>query len=137
MGSDRTSPSSPTGDAYVPGVCNINRAEIAKRKKAGYFGLSITVLVIVLLFILNPPRAVNLVVFLPAFVACIGFLQAKAKFCVGYAAAGQQNATEGSKHASVIHNTKAMQKDKLRAQRMNIQAFVIALIVSIAALLIR
>jgi len=52
------------------------------------------------------------------FVSAIGFLQAKNKFCVGYAAAGLQNADEGSNDATKVLDTSAHTKDKQRTRKM-------------------
>ena len=52
--------SSPTAApaAYIPGVCNINHAEIARRRMAGYIGLAIFVVMLAVLL------------FLPVLTAC-------------------------------------------------------------------
>ena len=111
---------------YVPGVCNINTAEIAYRKNAEYFGLAISLVLFVLLFAFDINRYVRIVLFIPLFIAAINYLQTKNKFCVMYGAAGKQNATEGSTAAEVVTNNKAAAKDKIKARSMNLQAMVIA-----------
>lgn len=117
-----------TKEAYVPGVCNINRSEIAYRRKAGYVGLGVSLILAVALFGLGVSRWYRLVLFLPLFIAAIGFLQAKNKFCVAYGANGQQNAAEGSAKASEISDQAAKAKDKHRARTMNLQAALLALL---------
>lgn len=112
---------------YIPGVCNINRAEIAYRRKAGYFGLGLYVIIAIALFALGVSRWARLILFVPAFIAAIGFLQAKNKFCVAYGAAGQQNAVDGSPKAQSVTEQAAIAKDKARARTMNTQAALIAL----------
>ena len=115
---------------YVPGVCNINREEIAYRRKAGHLGLTIAVVLLVGLIIIHGNRWFRIIEFFPVFLAAIGYLQAKYKFCVGYGAAGQQNAAEGSTKASIITDTVAVAKDKARAHRMNLQAAAIAVLIT-------
>ena len=88
--------------AYVPGVCNINREEIAYRRKWGDIAAIVTVVLTVLLFVLSDNRWLRLIVFLPASLGAVNYLQAKNKFCVSYAAAGFQNAAEGSKKAEKV-----------------------------------
>ncbi len=117
-----------TQDAYVPGVCNINRAEIAYRRKAGYVGLGISLVLAIVLFGLGLSRWYRLVLFVPLFIAAIGFLQAKNKFCVAYGANGQQNAAEGSAKASKVSDQAAQAKDKHRARTINVQAALLALL---------
>lgn len=126
----------PQTDAYIPGVCNINHAEIAYRKKAGYLGIAIFVVILVFMLVLDINRLARLALFVPAFLAAIGFLQAKNCFCVGYGAAGQQNASEGSAKASVVSDKAAVSKDKQRARKMNLQAAGIAVLVAVISLLL-
>lgn len=123
-------------DAYIPGVCNINHAEIAYRKKAGYLGIAIFVVILAVMLTLGINRYARLALFVPAFLAAIGFLQARNRFCVGYGAAGQQNASEGSAKASVVADKAAVSKDKQRAQQMNLQAAGIAAATAIVCVLI-
>jgi uncharacterized membrane protein (UPF0136 family) len=116
--------------AYIPGVCNINRAEIASRRKAGYFGLSLLIVVAAVLFAVSANRWIRIVLFVPAFIAAIGYLQSKNHFCVSFAASGLQNATEGSDTATKIAGTAAHTKDKAKARRMNLQAAAFGLVIA-------
>lgn len=113
---------------YVPGICNINTKEVAQRRKAGYFGLVLTVLLTAVIFALNLNRYVRLLLFVPLFVAAIGFLQAKNKFCVGYGAAGLQNAEEHSENATHVADAAAVAKDKKRTHTMYAQAILLSLL---------
>lgn len=128
-------PNISSSPAYIPGVCNINHAEIAYRRKASYVGLALFVIVAIVLFALDINRWARLILFVPAFIAAIGFLQAKNKFCVSYAASGQQNATDGSKSASTVSDAAAHGKDKARAQAMNTQAALAAVVATAIALI--
>ena len=115
---------------YVPGVCNINHSEVAYRKKAAYFGVIVTIILFGALYLLDIQRYSRIVLFLPIFIAVIGYLQTKNKFCVAYGASGKQNAREGSKTAQKVDNTNARRKDKQRANTMNIQAALLSLILT-------
>lgn len=115
---------------YVPGVCNINTKEIAYRKKAGYFGLGLTIIVAAALLTLGLNRYIRIIVIVPIFIAAIGFLQAKNKFCVAYAAAGTQNADDGSEKATAVTDNSAVNADKKRAQKMNLQALAISVLLT-------
>jgi hypothetical protein len=122
--------------AYVPGVCNINRAEIAYRRKTGYWGLAIFAAIAVILTVVQAPAAVFIILLAPAFIAAIGFLQAKNKFCVAYGANGKQNATPGSQAAQSVTDQVAIAKDKLRARRLNLQALTIAVVATASVLVV-
>ena len=125
-----------TESAYIPGVCNINHKEVAYRRKAGYFGLGFFVVIAAAFLALAVNRWFYVLLFVPAFVAAIGFLQAKNKFCVAYGAGGQQNADDGSEKARNITDTDAVSKDKKRSRQMNLQAAGIAVIATAAAVVL-
>ena len=125
----------PNGQAYVPGVCNINREEIAFRSKWRNIGLITALALAVILLIISDNRWLRLVVFLPAMIGTINYLQTKNRFCVSYAAAGLQNATEGSKEAAKVADD-ARALDKAKARKMNIQAAVAALFITATAVAI-
>jgi hypothetical protein len=117
--------------AYIPGVCNINREEIARRRRIGHVGASVFVVLLLISVVLNTNRYVRIILLVPAMLAASGYLQARGHFCVGYAAAGQQNASEHSKTASPITDQSALAADKRRARKMNLQAFAFALVVTL------
>lgn len=121
---------------YVAGVCNINREEIAQRRKAGYIGLVLFVVVLGVFLLLHLNRWARIGLFFPAFLAAIGFLQAKEHFCVGYGAAGQHNATEGSTTAHAVTNKAEAQKDKRRARQLNLKAMRFSVAATVLALVI-
>jgi len=122
--------------AYIPGVCNINHDEIAYRRKAGRLGLAIFIVVFGFLALTDLSRYYRIILFLPALLAAFGYLQARNKFCVGYAAAGQQNAAEGSKKAVSINDKAALVADKRKARQINVQAFAVAMVVNVIAVIL-
>lgn len=119
---------------YVPGVCNINPAEIKQRRNAGHFGLALFVVLLIVLVALDINRWARLVLIVPAIIAAIGYLQAKNKFCVGYGGAGLQHADEDDAALQVAADAAAI--DKKRAKSMNLQAILIGTAAGLATLLI-
>jgi len=120
---------------YVPGVCNINRAEIAYRRKAGYAGLAIAIALLAVMLLLSLSRWYRLILFLPILIAAVGYLQVKNKFCVSYGASGLQNADDGSAKAQEVSAADKL-KDKAKAQGMNRQAIIVSVVVTAVLLLI-
>ncbi len=107
-------------------MCNINTAEIAYRRKAMWFGVVLTLLLFVVMVALGLPVLLRLVLFVPIFIAVIGYLQSKNRFCVSYAASGKQNAAEGSKSATAV-DAAAHAADTRKARIMNTQAALVSL----------
>lgn len=120
---------------YTPGVCNINTDEVAKRRKAGIGGLVGFILLLAIALTTDLNRFVRILLFVPAYVTAIGFLQAKSRFCVAYAAAGLEHTDSKSKEANKV-TTEAMAKDQQRARQMNVQAFGIAAAATVVAVLL-
>jgi hypothetical protein len=58
---------------YIPGVCNMGREEIKRRKTAGWTGLILTLVTIFLLWWLDASKWWHLVVFIPAVMGATGF----------------------------------------------------------------
>lgn len=112
---------------YIPGVCNINPMEIRRRRFMGHIGLIVTIVVVIALVFIEANWYVRLIVFAPLLLAASGYLQAKNKFCTGYAGAGKQHADD-NENAEAIEDKTALHADKLRARMINIQAFLIAAI---------
>lgn len=125
--------SKPDQAAYVPGVCNINSNEIAYRKRVGNLGAVIFIALLIILLVLNVSHYFRLLLFLPALLAATGYLQARNKFCVGYAASGEQNAVEGSKQAAKVRKKADLAADKAKAKSINNQAFIYALALTVIA----
>jgi len=120
--------------AYVPGVCNINTKEIAYRRNVGHTGAVIFVVLLAAIVALGLSSYLKLALFLPALLAASGYIQAKEHFCVGYAAAGQHNAEEGSSKAATITDKAALAMDKLKTSKMYRQMFMYATIATVVAL---
>ncbi|MEO5499305.1 MAG: hypothetical protein ABIR46_02300 [Candidatus Saccharimonadales bacterium] len=122
---------------YIPGICNINKAEIAYRRKAMIIGYFIAGLVFAVIMVGRWSVWVRaLLVFLPLYVGVINNLQVRNKFCVSYAASGRQNATDGDASASDISDEASRQTDKAKARTMNLQALGITVLVLAISLLI-
>jgi fatty acid desaturase len=78
-------------DKYIPGVCNIGKPEINRRKQAGWTGLIITVILLGLFIYFDMPHPWRLIIFIPAMITAIGFLQARMHFCAYFGMRGLFN----------------------------------------------
>ena len=123
--------------SYIPGVCNINRTEVAYRRKLSLLGLSLTLVFFVAAIIiqLNPAlRAI--IVFIPVFTVVINYLQVRNQFCVSYAAKGMHNAEDDSEAPETVDDIEARLKDRVKARRMRIQATMFSIIFVLLSLFI-
>lgn len=95
---------------YIPGKCNLGKAEVNRRYRIGFIGLIASIAFIVLFEIINPNPAWKLLLFIPVFYALSGFIQAKKKFCYFYGIKHVYS-TEGIKTFTPVNNDPYREKD--------------------------
>ncbi|MEX1333960.1 MAG: hypothetical protein AB1Z66_01520 [Candidatus Limnocylindrales bacterium] len=116
--------------AYQPGVCNIGPAEIRRRRLIGYLGLAAAVVVALLLLAVDAPAWMRLGLALPVAVGLEGLIQARERFCAGFAMAGLQNMGElGSETA--VEDDEARAADRRKAMRIHATAIAGGLIAGV------
>ena len=126
---------SPPAVDYVPGVCNIGPAEIARRRRTGVVGTLATVLLLVVLIAIGAPTPFRLLLFVPAAVAASGFLQAWLRFCAGFGWLGVFNFREvGTTEA--VASAEARRRDRLMAARIGLASAIVGAVVAAAAIAI-
>jgi len=78
-------------DTYIPGTCNLGKAEVRSRQLVALVGLVISLILAIGLISSSAPRASGLTLFLPFMVFAVGFIQSRRKFCLAYGFAGTFN----------------------------------------------
>lgn len=81
----------PDTAGYRPGVCNIGPEEIARRRRGGYTGIGIAVVIGLVLVALGAPAWTRILVFPFLAGGLVSLEQARRHFCVGFAMAGLRN----------------------------------------------
>ena len=76
---------------YIPGTCNIGKGEIRRRQTVAVFGAFASISSFVALTSIDAPKDSRLGIFFPLFVASVGFVQSRSKFCLAYGFAGTFN----------------------------------------------
>ena len=103
---------------------------------AGWGGLAVTVVVAGVLFWLAAPPTTRLVLFFPAFVAAIGFLQAAMHFCVGFASAGLFNMDKAQGMTESVDQAAFRKADQKKATQIYLYSVLIAAVVAAFAWLV-
>lgn len=118
---------------YIPGICNIGYEEIARRKQIGWMWVGVTVVMWLLSILLNVPPLWRLILFIPATISAIGFLQAYMKFCANFGLRGVFNfgTTEGKKDTILQSEFRA--KDRRKAWQIIIYSVIIGIVVTTGA----
>ena len=73
---------------YIAGTCNIGQKEIRRRQVVGIIGLILSLSSLIVMISVSAPRGARLGIFLPLFVASVGYVQSRSKFCLAYGFAG-------------------------------------------------
>jgi hypothetical protein len=120
---------------YIPGVCNIGKEEINKRKQFGIVGLILTVLTYFLFVYFEVSNGVRFLTFIPAVISAIGFLQARMRFCVYYGLAAMFNLDSLGK-SNKVENDEFVRKDKKRARLIIYFSVLIGIVVGLIAVVI-
>ena len=77
--------------SYIPGTCNLGKAEIRRRQFVALLGLLLTVSTLVGLIGSDAPANARWGLFVPLMVFAIGFIQSRKKFCLAYGFMGTFN----------------------------------------------
>jgi hypothetical protein len=121
---------------YIPGVCNIGPAEIRLRKRLGWWGLLITIVVWALLVWLQLPVAWRIIIFLPVFFSANGFLQGFMHFCAGFGMKGVFNFGSAVGKTDTISQAEFRKKDRRKAQQIFLYAALIGVVVVLIAIFV-
>ena len=122
---------------YVPGVCNIGPAERRARRISGWTGLIITVVLWVLFVAFDTIPALRLLIFFPAFMSALGFLQSAFHFCVAFGLRGLFNFGSKVGDTETVEEAKAKKLDRKRAWQIILVAFVTSSVIALTAYVIR
>ncbi len=121
--------------SYVAGVCNIGPAETGLRRRLGWLGLAAALLLAAGLLWLAVPRWWRVSVFLPAMLSASGFLQARHRFCVGFARRAVFN-FDAVGHVEPVADESARASDRRTANQLTRLAAMIAVLAAAVAVAI-
>lgn len=77
--------------SYIPGTCNLGKAEIRRRQIVAVIGLVLTLASFLGLVAADTANSARWSLFAPLMVFSIGFIQSRKKFCLAYGLMGTFN----------------------------------------------
>ncbi len=77
--------------SYVPGTCNLGKAEIRRRQIVALLGAIFTISSFVGLLAADASQSARFSLFLPLMIFSIGFVQSRKRFCLAYGLMGTFN----------------------------------------------
>ncbi|HEU0244484.1 MAG TPA: hypothetical protein VFQ75_11295 [Candidatus Limnocylindrales bacterium] len=125
-----------TPEGYVPGVCNIGAWEIRRRRAFAVVGFVAALALFALLVAVGAPAWSRLLVFVPLAGGVFSWLQARRRFCAGFAVAGVFNFADGDQGRQSVESADARRADLAAVRRMTRDAVLIALPIAIVAALL-
>lgn len=131
-----TNPEKPE-DGYIPGVCNIGKAEILMRRLFGWSGLGLMIALWVMFGLMRTPQAWRLFVFLPACMAAAGLFQSVFHFCVDFGMSGLYNFGPDAGRTETVARAEYRKKDRQKALFILFLSVITGALMGAAAFLIR
>jgi len=117
-------------EQYIPGNCNLGKAEIRRRYRIGYIGLVLTILIILILYLTDAARIWRLLIFIPAFYGVSGFIQATKKFCYIYGFR-QVFSLEGVRSFKKINDQDFVKADQRTAMKIVVAVTTISTVITL------
>lgn len=77
--------------SYIPGTCNLGKAEIRRRQFVALLGLVLTISSFTGLIAAGANQTARFSLFVPLLVFSIGFVQSRKRFCLAYGLMGTFN----------------------------------------------
>ena len=77
--------------SYIPGTCNLGKAEIRRRQFVALLGLILTISSFTGLIAAGANQTARFSLFVPLLVFSIGFVQSRKRFCLAYGLMGTLN----------------------------------------------
>ena len=90
-------------DTYIPGTCNLGKAEVRSRQIVALVGLVATLILATGLIASSAPQASGLTLFAPLMVFAVGFIQPRRKFCLAHGLVGTFNLGKLGQFSKVAH----------------------------------
>lgn len=128
-----TTPTPKVTTTYVPGTCNIGPDEIKMRMTAGWFGVIATIVIGALLIYLPVTPWARLVLFFPATIGALGFLQGAFHFCVAFGMEGLFNVANPAGKTESVSQKEFRAADKKKAIQIIAYSVLIGIVVALGA----
>ena len=123
-------------DGYVPGVCNIGRWEVRRRRTFAIIGFVIGFAALALMLAVAAPAPARLLLLFPFWGGSFSWLQARRRFCAGFAMASLSNFGDGDATRRQVTDPEAHRRDMFAALRMTRDSFAIGLAMALVAVLL-
>ncbi|MEI6869634.1 MAG: hypothetical protein WCK44_00880 [Actinomycetota bacterium] len=120
---------------YIPGTCNIGKAEIRQRQVVALIGLFLSVSALIGFISTKASPSIRLGIFLPLTVFAVGFIQSRKRFCLAFGFMGTFNFARLGKMSKVVDKA-SLAADRKTAAIILLQSLGLAAILTVAVYLL-
>jgi len=120
---------------YIPGTCNIGKAEIRQRQVVALIGLFLSVSALIGFISTKASPSIRLGIFLPLTVFAVGFIQSRKKFCLAFGFMGTFNFARLGKMSKVVDKA-SLAADRKTAAMILLESLGLAAILTVAVYLL-
>jgi hypothetical protein len=120
---------------YIPGTCNIGKAEIRQRQIVALVGLALSVSALIGFISTKASPSIRLGIFLPLTIFSVGYVQSRKKFCLAFGFMGTFNFARLGKMSKVVDKA-SLAADRKTAAIILLQSLGLAAILTFAVYLL-
>jgi hypothetical protein len=120
---------------YIPGTCNIGKAEIRQRQIVALIGLALSVSALIGFISTKASPSIRLGIFLPLTIFSVGYVQSRKKFCLAFGFMGTFNFARLGKMSKVVDKA-SLAADRKTAAIILLQSLGLAAILTLAVYLL-
>ena len=120
---------------YIPGTCNIGKAEIRQRQIVALIGLALSVSALIGLISTKASPSIRLGIFLPLTIFSVGYVQSRKKFCLAFGFMGTFNFARLGKMSKVVDKA-SLAADRKTAAIILLQSLGLAAILTFVVYLL-
>lgn len=110
---------------YIPGTCNIGKAEIRQRQVIALIGLILSLTSLAGFITTKADPNIRLGIFLPLSLASVGWVQSRKKFCFAFGLLGTFNFSHIGKMTKVV-DASALKADRINALKIIAESLAIS-----------
>ena len=110
---------------YIPGTCNIGKAEIRQRQIVALIGLFLSISSLIGFITTHASANVRLGIFLPLSIASVGWVQSRRKFCLAFGFMGTFNFARIGKMSKVVDKA-SLAADRKTAEIILLQSLALS-----------
>ena len=120
---------------YIPGTCNIGKAEIRQRQVVALIGFFLSVSALIGFISTKASPSIRLGIFLPLTIFSVGYVQSRKKFCLAFGFMGTFNFARLGKMSKVVDKA-SLAADRKTAASILLQSLGLAAILTFAVYLL-